>query len=190
MNEVVPKEIKLDLHCLLVTHGKHCHRCAANNKPQFPPKDGSKLDCPLVSLVARADSLSTKGASGSERLLQAWKYEGTEKLEAELGTQLNSEPSITLISEVGIKVEKGRGISVKAEKMKTSFLVKVKKEPLQKSEPSITLKSEAGVKVEKGIGISAAAEKAKKESVAIFSIKAEKAQKEFVATVKKETLDE
>ena len=48
LNEMVPDEVKMDLHCLLVTHGKHCHRCAANGKPQFPPKDGTKLDCPLV----------------------------------------------------------------------------------------------------------------------------------------------
>lgn len=48
LNQMVPDEVKMDLHCLLVTHGKHCHRCAANGKPQFPPKDGTKLDCPFV----------------------------------------------------------------------------------------------------------------------------------------------
>ena len=47
LNETIPPDLKLDLHCLLVTHGKHCHACAANGKPQFPPKDGTKLDCPL-----------------------------------------------------------------------------------------------------------------------------------------------
>jgi hypothetical protein len=30
-----------------VKHGKVCHACAANGKPQFPPEDGSKLDCPM-----------------------------------------------------------------------------------------------------------------------------------------------
>ena len=50
MNSIVPSSIKMDLHCLLVTHGKHCHRCAANNRPQFPPKDGSKLICPLLQI--------------------------------------------------------------------------------------------------------------------------------------------
>ena len=49
LNKVVPADVKLDLHCLLVTHGKICHRCAANGRPQFPPKDG-KLLCPLVGL--------------------------------------------------------------------------------------------------------------------------------------------
>lgn len=48
LNKVVPNHLKLDLHCLLVRHGKCCHSCAARNRPQFPPKDGSKLNCPLV----------------------------------------------------------------------------------------------------------------------------------------------
>ena len=47
LNKTIPPDLKLDLHCLLVCHGKHCHACAANGKPQFPPKDGTKLDCPL-----------------------------------------------------------------------------------------------------------------------------------------------
>jgi hypothetical protein len=38
------------LHCLLIAHGKQCHRCAARGKPQFPPKDGSKVVCPLVNM--------------------------------------------------------------------------------------------------------------------------------------------
>jgi endonuclease-3 len=47
LNKVVPNHLKLDLHCLLVQHGKCCHRCASRNRPQFPPKDGTKLHCPL-----------------------------------------------------------------------------------------------------------------------------------------------
>jgi len=50
LNERVPNPLKLDLHCLLVTHGKHCHACASRGRPQFPPKDGSKLVCPLVKV--------------------------------------------------------------------------------------------------------------------------------------------
>jgi endonuclease-3 len=50
LNGLVPKELKMDLHCLLVQHGKQCHNCASRNKPQFPPKDGSKLICPLRSV--------------------------------------------------------------------------------------------------------------------------------------------
>jgi endonuclease-3 len=49
LNATVPAELKLDLHCLLIAHGKQCHRCAARGKPQFPPKDGSKLVCPLAN---------------------------------------------------------------------------------------------------------------------------------------------
>ena len=48
LNDCVPGKLKLDLHCLLIDHGKQCHRCAARGKPQFPPRDGTKLDCPLV----------------------------------------------------------------------------------------------------------------------------------------------
>jgi endonuclease III len=50
LNSVIPNEYKMDLHCLLVQHGRECHRCAARGKPQFPPKDGSKLACPLAHL--------------------------------------------------------------------------------------------------------------------------------------------
>jgi endonuclease-3 len=52
LNKRIPDHLKLDLHCLLVQHGRECHRCAARGKPQFPPKDGSKLVCPLVHLNA------------------------------------------------------------------------------------------------------------------------------------------
>ncbi|GMH84514.1 hypothetical protein TL16_g09945 [Triparma laevis f. inornata] len=48
LNVAVPDALKMDLHCLLVKHGKVCHRCAANNKPQFPPADGVPLVCPLA----------------------------------------------------------------------------------------------------------------------------------------------
>ena len=46
LNDIVPDDIKMDLHCLLVRHGKVCHKCAANGRPQFPPADGP-LVCPL-----------------------------------------------------------------------------------------------------------------------------------------------
>ncbi|KAL7457322.1 hypothetical protein ACHAWC_008867 [Mediolabrus comicus] len=48
LNQHVPEEYKLDLHCLLVTHGKWCYNCAANGKPQFKAKD--KWICPLVGM--------------------------------------------------------------------------------------------------------------------------------------------
>ena len=48
LNQRVPEEYKLDLHCLLVTHGKWCYNCAANGKPQFKAKD--KWICPLVGM--------------------------------------------------------------------------------------------------------------------------------------------
>ena len=52
LNSVVPPKLKRNLHCLLIQHGRECHRCAARGKPQFPPRDGSKLDCPLKSLCS------------------------------------------------------------------------------------------------------------------------------------------
>ena len=59
LNATVPSALKLDLHCLLIAHGKQCHRCAARGKPQFPPKDGSKLACPLVNtkLLVKTEGL-------------------------------------------------------------------------------------------------------------------------------------
>jgi len=53
LNSVVPSNLKRDLHCLLIQHGRECHRCAARGKPQFPPKDGTRLKCPLVNLPTK-----------------------------------------------------------------------------------------------------------------------------------------
>jgi endonuclease-3 len=57
LNEMIPNDLKMDLHCLLVRHGKVCHRCAANGRPQFPPQDGGKLDCPLTKVSSWAGSM-------------------------------------------------------------------------------------------------------------------------------------
>jgi len=67
MNEIVPSEIKMDFHCLLVTHGKHCHHCAANNRPQFPPEDGSKLVCPLLAIQKTRKMLNSKIVAISQK---------------------------------------------------------------------------------------------------------------------------
>ena len=48
LNHVVPDPLKLDLHCLLIAHGKSCYRCAARGKPQFPPSE--RVLCPLVHI--------------------------------------------------------------------------------------------------------------------------------------------
>lgn len=55
LNATVPDEFKLLLHCLLIAHGRQCHRCAARGKPQFPPKDGTKLPCPLVKVPQKLE---------------------------------------------------------------------------------------------------------------------------------------
>jgi len=56
LNVAVPPNLKLELHCLLIAHGRQCHRCAARGKPQFPPKDGTKIKCPLINIAAVAAS--------------------------------------------------------------------------------------------------------------------------------------
>merc|ERR1719223_656137 len=48
LNTKIPSHLKLDLHCLLVKHGKVCYKCAANNRPQFPPTHD--LPCPLIPI--------------------------------------------------------------------------------------------------------------------------------------------
>lgn len=45
----IPRDCMMDLHCLLVRHGKVCYNCAANGRPQFPPQVGkAKWVCPLI----------------------------------------------------------------------------------------------------------------------------------------------
>lgn len=48
LNVRVPDECKLDLHCLLVSHGKQCNNCAANGRAQFPPKE--QWVCPMSAI--------------------------------------------------------------------------------------------------------------------------------------------
>jgi hypothetical protein len=46
----IPGDCMMDLHCLIVQHGKVCYNCAANGKPQFPPACGkAKWICPLLT---------------------------------------------------------------------------------------------------------------------------------------------
>ncbi|VEU36794.1 unnamed protein product [Pseudo-nitzschia multistriata] len=73
LNGVVPDHLKLELHCLLVQHGRECHRCAARGKPQFPPRDGTKMECPLVHLdaIAKAAAARTAVGGGSKAAAKA-----------------------------------------------------------------------------------------------------------------------
>jgi len=66
LNKVIPNDLKLDLHCLLVMHGKVCHRCAANGRPQFPPKDGSRLLCPLTKIDFKDGHVSLQKIKSKE----------------------------------------------------------------------------------------------------------------------------
>lgn len=55
LNARVPEDLKLELHCLLVTHGTH-YRCAANGKPQFPPEDGRSCTAPWQRWAFRRET--------------------------------------------------------------------------------------------------------------------------------------
>ncbi|PKU69768.1 putative DNA glycosylase At3g47830 [Dendrobium catenatum] len=47
LNKRIPNDLKFDLNCLLVSHGKICHRCA--NKGGDQPTTGSNASCPLTT---------------------------------------------------------------------------------------------------------------------------------------------
>ncbi|CAK9206393.1 unnamed protein product [Sphagnum troendelagicum] len=63
LNKRVPNDIKFDLHCLLVTHGKRCPRCAKGGRAQTTP-DGP---CPLVNWSFKA--VQENDSKGSISLL-------------------------------------------------------------------------------------------------------------------------
>jgi endonuclease III len=48
LNNLIPDECKLDLHCLLVSHGKQCNKCAARGRAQFPPT--KQWVCPMAAI--------------------------------------------------------------------------------------------------------------------------------------------
>lgn len=50
MNRRVPDNLKYELHCLLVGHGKRCVKCAKNNKPRKEVAG----ECPLPKASAKA----------------------------------------------------------------------------------------------------------------------------------------
>lgn len=83
LNKMVPDDIKMDLHCLLVRHGKVCHRCASNNRPQFPPTDGKRLNCPLVKVPSWL-GIVPKYFSDQHTTEDTKQYKKTIKLEGEL----------------------------------------------------------------------------------------------------------
>ncbi|XP_074585548.1 putative DNA glycosylase At3g47830 [Curcuma longa] len=47
LNNRIPNHIKFDLNCLLVTHGRLCHRCSVRRGNQNTG-DGSQASCPLT----------------------------------------------------------------------------------------------------------------------------------------------
>jgi endonuclease-3 len=69
LNATIPNDVKLDLHCLLVLHGKVCHSCAAKGRPQFPPADGSRLSCPLKNVPTHVKKRSLLEIKGEDAVL-------------------------------------------------------------------------------------------------------------------------
>ena len=114
LNATVPPEVKLDLHCLLVTHGKHCHACAANGKPQFPPKDGTKLECPLAKSTM-ASNMQAVVAAATKNATAAV------KLESDSG-------SASKRGKVRVKMEGDGGADIEQPDKKKPHKVVVKKE--------------------------------------------------------------
>ncbi|XP_042409704.1 putative DNA glycosylase At3g47830 [Zingiber officinale] len=47
LNNKIPNHLKFDLNCLLVTHGRLCHRCSVRRGNQNT-EDGPQVSCPLT----------------------------------------------------------------------------------------------------------------------------------------------
>jgi hypothetical protein len=101
LNAVVPDELKMDWHCLLVAHGKVCHDCAARGKPQFPPRDGGRIDCPLVR-IRKGRCLDVLKERVDEKVaLVASKSRGLEKTKAAVDKDIKL--SVAMIKQERLK---------------------------------------------------------------------------------------
>lgn len=91
LNGHVPDDCKLDLHCLLVTHGKQCHKCAARGRAQFPPK--IQWVCPMAGIRNRTLSAGAIGPSKLTAVKSDSKIELTSALESESKVSLATNQS-------------------------------------------------------------------------------------------------
>ena len=107
LNDIVPDEYKLDLHCLLVTHGKWCYNCAANGKPQFKPKE--KFVCPLIGM---------KGGLKVDKQMNV-KKEKVVKVKKEKVVKVKREEAAVTVMK---NVKKEKAVKVKKEKVKTEVM--------------------------------------------------------------------
>ena len=73
LNGIVPDEYKMDLHCLLVSHGKQCNKCAARGKAQFPPKE--QWVCPMADIKRGKLSFATIAAVDEKKPVSVKKEE-------------------------------------------------------------------------------------------------------------------
>ena len=106
----VPGDCMMDLHCLLVQHGKVCYNCAANGRPQFPPECGKVgWKCPLIGIKCGKMNIDRYKESNSK--ISAIKMEGKGEIvvkeEACVSKGYGSEAAAAKTEEItcGIKVE-------------------------------------------------------------------------------------
>ena len=108
----IPGDCMMDLHCLLVQHGKVCFNCAANGRPQFPPMIGKAMwVCPLVG-IKRGKIGFTSGKNDFSTGIIAV------KVEKEMGDDMTKEVSSSKLRECSVQIkaeEITSGINIKTE---------------------------------------------------------------------------
>ena len=118
----IPGDCMMDLHCLIVEHGKVCFSCAANGRPQFPPKVGKKgWVCPLVGIKSGdmefGDAIKVKSEpvqlEGSDRKIKVEETESgvaikleREDVSRESSNSMQQIKAEDTTSDIAIKVEK------------------------------------------------------------------------------------
>ena len=118
----IPGDCMMDLHCLIVEHGKVCFSCAANGRPQFPPKVGKKgWVCPLVGIKSGdmefGDAIKVKSEpvqlEGSDRKIKVEETESgvaiklkREDVSRESSNSMQQIKAEDTTSDIAIEVEK------------------------------------------------------------------------------------
>eukprot|EP00040_Diaphanoeca_grandis_P026476 m.148363 g.148363 ORF g.148363 m.148363 type:complete len:380 (-) comp30588_c0_seq1:118-1257(-) len=138
MNSRVPDDLKYDLHCLLVTHGKHCKTCAKNGKPRKAPLG----PCPLTTT---ADKINPKREGIPKTHANAIKSVSPLKLEIDLLTsrrkRKNSEIAETDGTTIKLEIAETDGTTNKSE-IYVASVGKKQKRTRVKTEAAFTIKSE------------------------------------------------
>jgi len=137
LNGHIPNECKLDLHCLLVTHGKQCNKCAARGRAQFPPKE--QWVCPMAAIKSGKLGATVADSCGSAYLAAKDNnlVDGNDEMRPQLTHALKSEEpnnspgstSVVKLEQLDICTESSvKGAAVKVEKVTSIVAVKLEKE--------------------------------------------------------------